>query len=137
VILNCEPFSCFYIITLNSYRWPMPGLFCPVLQLLLSFSCFVRLQSTHRVAMATFSRTLHHDGKITLAWWGGGGMHAHSLSLDLSSRAKLFCMYAPAKRADTLPLFLLYTYTVCTLWLDSPDSMYSTYNSDITMLLSL
>ncbi len=102
-----------------------------VLQLLLSLSCYVRPQSTQRVAMATFSRTLHHDGKISPALWGGG-VHTHPLSLSLSSRAKVWCMYAPAKRADTLPLFLL--YLICTLWLDSPNSLYSTYKSDITML---
>ncbi len=31
----------------------------------------------HRVAPAAFWRTLHHDGKISPGWWGGGGLHAH------------------------------------------------------------
>jgi hypothetical protein len=62
----------------------------------------------------------------------GGGVHAHPLSLYLSSRAKLWCMYAPAKKADTLPLFLL--YPICTLWLDSSNSLYSKCKSNITML---
>jgi hypothetical protein len=34
-----------------------------------------RAQSTHRVAMATFWRIFHHDGKISQACWGWG-VHA-------------------------------------------------------------
>jgi hypothetical protein len=30
-------------------------------------------QSSHRVAIAPFWCTFHHDGKINPAWWGGGG----------------------------------------------------------------
>ncbi len=45
-------------------------------------------QSTHRVAKATFCRTFHHKGKISLGWYRWG-MHAHPLSLYLPSRSKL------------------------------------------------
>ncbi len=38
-----------------------------------------RPQSTHRVAIADFWRTFHHDGKISPGWWGWG-VHAHPLS---------------------------------------------------------
>ncbi len=65
----------------------------------------IRRESTNRPAMATFWRTFHHDGKISPACWGGGGVHALSFSLYLPSQAKLF-VYAPAERADTLLLFL-------------------------------
>jgi hypothetical protein len=42
-----------------------------------------------------------------------GGMHAHPLSPYLPSRKKVV-VYAPAERADTLSLFLLYTlYVLC------------------------
>jgi hypothetical protein len=40
---------------------------------------------------------------------GGGGFHALLLSLSLQSPSKVV-VYAPAERADTLPLFLLYPY---------------------------
>ncbi len=39
----------------------------------------------------------------------GGGLNALPLSLYLPSRAKV-AVYAPAERAVTLPLFLLYPY---------------------------
>ncbi len=45
----------------------------------------------HRVAMYTFWRTFHREGKIS------------------PSRTKLYVVYAPAERADTLPQFLLYS----------------------------
>ncbi len=38
---------------------------------------------------------------------GGGGVHALPLSLYLLSRV---VVYAPAERADTLPIFLLYPF---------------------------
>jgi hypothetical protein len=43
-----------------------------------------------RLAMATFWRTFHHDGKYSPAWCGWG-KHALPLSLYLPSRAKLWC----------------------------------------------
>jgi len=42
-----------------------------------------------RVAMTTFWRTFHHDGKISSAWWGWG-VQALPLSLYLPSQAKLW-----------------------------------------------
>ncbi len=62
-----------------------------------------------RVAMTTLWRPFHHDIKISPGWWGRG-VHAHPLSLYLPSRTKLCTVYAPAERADTLLLFLLYPY---------------------------
>ncbi len=53
------------------------------------------------MAIVTFCRTIHHDGK---------GKHVHPLSLFLPLRTKLWCMHAPAERAGTLPLSLLYPY---------------------------
>ncbi len=50
-------------------------------------------QSKHRVAIATFWRTFHHDGiisSVSTAWWGWG-VHALPLSLYLPSLTKLWC----------------------------------------------
>jgi hypothetical protein len=47
-------------------------------------------QSIQRVAMSTFWRTFHRDGKISPARWGCG-LHALPLSLYLPSPAKLWC----------------------------------------------
>ncbi len=69
------------------------------------------LLGTHRLAMATFWRTFHHDGKIALAWCGWG-VHALPPLLYLPSRAKLWCMllligqiYTP--HISPLPLYVL------------------------------
>jgi hypothetical protein len=73
------------------------------------FALLDHAQSTHRVAMADFWRTSHHDGKISPDWWGWRCKpvpfyciyhHVESCSVG----------YAPDERADTLPLFNLYTY---------------------------
>ncbi len=47
-------------------------------------------ESTHRVAMATFWSTFHHDDKICPTWWGWR-VYVLPLSLYLQSRAKLWC----------------------------------------------
>ncbi len=47
-------------------------------------------QSTHRVAMAIFWRSFHHDNKISPAWWGLGC--TPSPFIYLPSWAKLWCM---------------------------------------------
>ncbi len=62
--------------------------------------------------MATFWRTFHHDGKISQA--GEGGELACSSPLIISIITYKVVVYAPAERADTLPIVLLYPY--CTLW---------------------
>ncbi len=54
-------------------------------------------QSTHRVAVAPFWRSFHHDGKISSAWWGWGG--ARPLSFTLSTITSKLVVYAPAERA--------------------------------------
>ncbi len=89
--------------------WPLPtlsefgddGVLCTFSntlaaeQLLVRASCTVhRREGTNRLAMATFWRTFHHDGKFSPAWWGGG-VHTHSLSRYLPSRAKLLCTIQP------------------------------------------
>ncbi len=62
----------------------------------------------HRVATATFWRTFHHDGKISPGWWGVWG--ARSPPFTTSSITYKVVAYAPDEMADTLPLFLHYTY---------------------------
>jgi hypothetical protein len=54
--------------------------------------------STHRVAMITFSREFHH-GKISPAWWGGGG-HPNPFTVSTIT----------SKVVVHTPLFLLYPY---------------------------
>jgi hypothetical protein len=57
--------------------------------------------------MATFWRTFHHDGKISLVMVGG----ARALpSFTLSTIMSKVVVYVPDERADTLPIFLLYPY---------------------------
>ncbi len=70
----------------------------------------MRPQSTHRVAMTTFWRIFHHDGKISPAWrrWGGGGCTLTPFTI--STFIYKVVVYAPAERADTFPLYLLYPY---------------------------
>jgi hypothetical protein len=58
--------------------------------------------------MATFWRTFRHDGKIRPAWWGWGGFTA-GRPPPITSKV---VVYAPAERAETLTLFLLYSYSV-------------------------
>ncbi len=53
--------------------------------------CVWSTEYTQRVAVATFWRTFHHDGKISPAWWGGGGARPPHISLCLPSQAKLWC----------------------------------------------
>jgi hypothetical protein len=48
----------------------------------------VRPQSTHRVAIADFWHTFHHEGKISPGWCGCGA-HAHPPFNILPSRTKL------------------------------------------------
>ncbi len=49
--------------------------------------------------------------RVKLAQAGEGGrVHSHLLPLYLPSLVQSCIVYAPAERADTLPLFLLYPY---------------------------
>ncbi len=63
-------------------------------------------QSTHRVATVAFWRTFHHDGKISLVWWGWG-VHAHPPFTIFTITYKV-AVYAPAERGDTIhhPYFI-------------------------------
>jgi hypothetical protein len=74
---------------------------------------FTRLITTehrvHRVATSTFWCTFHHDGKICPGWWGWG-VGVRPPAFAISTITYKVVVYAPAERADTLPLFLFYTY---------------------------
>ncbi len=73
---------------------------------------YSRTQSTHRVAMADFGRTFHHDGKICSGWWGWG-VYAHPLSLYLPSHTKLQCTYQLRGHIHTPSISsLFYMYSV-------------------------
>ncbi len=61
-----------------------------------------------RVAMATFWLTVHREGKISPEReCGEGGVPPSFLISTIKNKVAL---YAPAERADTVPLFLLYPY---------------------------
>ncbi len=60
------------------------------------------------MATATFWRIFHHDGKIRPGLVRGGG--AHPPPFTITTIMSKVVVYAPAERADTLPLFLLYHY---------------------------
>ncbi len=68
----------------------------------------------YRLAMATFWRTFHHDGKFSPGWWGCV-VHALPLSLYLPSQAKLWCtlQLRGQIRSSYLSstLFLLYPFS--------------------------
>jgi hypothetical protein len=53
--------------------------------------------------------TFHHDGKISPVWceWGGARPHPFTL-FTITYKVEV---YAPAERADELPLFLLSLYS--------------------------
>ncbi len=67
-------------------------------------------QSEHKVAIAYFWSTFHHDGKIRPGWWGCRGTTTffHSTYHHVQS-----AVYAPAERADTCPYFI--STPICTL----------------------
>ncbi len=82
-----------------------------ILVMHLQYSIPLRWPYTHRVAMATFWRTFHREGKIGPAWWGGG-VHAllfhsiiyhHEQSCGLHSSWEGW--YTP--HISTLPLYVL------------------------------
>jgi hypothetical protein len=74
----------------------------------LQFSSDHSWESTNRLAIATFWRTFHHDGKFSPTWWG-----VLALPLPLSTITSKVVVYAPAERADTLLLLLLYPFLLC------------------------
>ncbi len=103
--------------------WPLPtlrefGVLCTFRNILAAEQLFVRASctvhrrdSTNRLAIATFWRTFHHDGKFSPACWGWG-VHALSLFL-LSTITSKVVVYALPERADTFLLFLLYPFFLC------------------------
>jgi hypothetical protein len=71
---------------------------------------------THRVAMATFWRTFHHDGKNKPSLVRvGGARPPPTITYKV-------VMYAPAERAYTIHLFLIYPYVVMTTVVDYENS---------------
>jgi hypothetical protein len=81
--------------------------------------------SAHRVAIADFWRTSHHDGKISPGWWGGGGVERPPPFTPLTIKYKVE-VYAPAERADTLNLLISTLYVLSTLgYVGGPLPMYS------------
>jgi hypothetical protein len=77
----------------------------------------VRQRFAHRVATATFLRTLH-DGKISPGWWGWK-KHAHPLSLYLPPRTKLWCTLQLTGQILYTPPSLLYLYMCSVVALSS------------------
>jgi hypothetical protein len=74
----------------------------------------------HRVAMTTFLRTVHHTVMVKLAQPGEGGGCTPSPFHSIYNITSKVVVYAPAEMADTLPLFLLYTYVYS---VDQPASI--------------
>ncbi len=67
-------------------------------------------QSTHRVAIAAFWRTFHHDGKI-LTGVGGGARPPPFTLFNITFKV---AVYAPTGVQIKLPLFHLYPiFTLC------------------------
>jgi hypothetical protein len=60
--------------------------------------------------MATFWRTIHHDGKISSAWWGGGARPPPFTLSIITSKVVVYSTLHAAESADTLPLFPFYLY---------------------------
>ncbi len=72
-------------------------------------------QNKRRVATAAFWHTLHHDGKLSPDWWGGGGewgARPPPLSLQLPSRTYKVAVYSTAEWADTLTLHSPYFISI-------------------------
>jgi hypothetical protein len=61
------------------------------------------------VTISTFWRTFHHDGKFSPAWWGWE-VRAQPPPFTISTIMYKVVVYAPAERADSFLLFLLYPY---------------------------
>ncbi len=75
---------------------------------LASSPCILTSEYTpHRMATSTFWCTFHQDGKISPVWWEWG---CTPTPFALSTITHKVGVYAPAEKADTLPLFLLYPY---------------------------
>ncbi len=86
---TCRPFQCSFWLQQKRpfilHVHSMYGMLC-----LLKWSSS---QSTHRVTMATFWRTFHHNGKICPGW-RGRRLHAHPLSLYLPHCYKAYSKWS-------------------------------------------
>jgi hypothetical protein len=72
---------------------------------------------TQRVAMATFWRTFHHDGKFSQAWWGWGDARPPPFTLStITSKVVVY----PHLRGQIHSLFLLYPYMYSVVWTTPP-----------------
>ncbi len=67
----------------------------------------------NRMAMTTFWRIFHHDGKISQGWCGWECTPPPLFAI--STLTSKVVVYAPAERTDTFPYF--YSTPVCTLWM--------------------
>ncbi len=67
-------------------------------------------QSTHRVAMATFWRTFHQEGKISPAWWGEV---ARPLPFTISTITSKVVVYSAWEGRYNLPISTLPLYVLC------------------------
>ncbi len=114
-VVRCKNTSCWVTLLEPAGRAAVLGQPCS----LRPYCCtvtWILTQSTHRVAMATFWRTFHHDGKISQPGegWEGGARHGHPLSLHLPSRTKLQCTLLLRGQIYS-PYF--YSTSICTLWI--------------------
>ncbi len=64
-----------------------------------------RNHRVHRVVTSAFWRTISHEGKIRLGWWGWGGARPPPF-ITFTITGKVV-VYAPAEWGDTLTLFHL------------------------------
>ncbi len=86
----------------------LPFFHAKLLYVLIVLRAFVSIsQSTHRVAIADFWRTFHHDGKSALAGEGGG---ARPPPFTLFTITYKVAVYAPAERQIDryTPIYTLY-----------------------------
>jgi hypothetical protein len=82
-------------------------------------------QRVHRVAMANFWRTFHHDGKISPAGLifpsgeGGGAQYTHAPPFIRFTITYKVAVYAPTERASYTPrISSLPLYVLCSLTQD-------------------
>ncbi len=103
-----------FLTTICRHEWKFLILlvfFTIILLKLFHFYCFIICVQTTEYTewqLLRSGRAFHHDGTISPGWWGGGG--ALPPPFTISTITYKVVVYAPAERADTLPLFLLYPY---------------------------
>jgi hypothetical protein len=90
-------------------------------------------QSTHRVVIANFWRTSHHDGKISPGWWEWG-VHAHPLS-TYDHHVRSCSVYAPAERQIHSLYFTISSLPFKYSVYSSTDDQFSLYNLSVCPLV--